>query len=117
MRIIITPELAQYGIPAGEYELATHPIYPELQRFRKAAGYTPSELDDALKSGTDILRLYTYTALLRSDQHASAANVFNLPLDVLGEIDADLEDGDEPVEGDELPPTLRSESPESDSSE
>jgi hypothetical protein len=113
---IILKRLEEFGLD-GEFDLDTHPTAHELNRFRKEAGYSPSELSDALNSGLDVVRLYAYVALQRAAQPTLASKVFDLPLDVLKGIEVEGVDDDAEEGEQELPPTSGSGSSESELSE
>lgn len=111
---IILAGLEEYGLE-GEYDLDRHPTGREMNRFRKEAEMTPSDLTDAVSgSGLDIIRLYAYTALARSGRVDLAAKILDIPLDRLGGIEVERDDEDEEQEDvEQLPPTSGSESNES----
>jgi hypothetical protein len=115
MKIILSG-LEQYGLE-GEFDLDRHPTGREMNRFRKEAEMSPSELTDAVSgSGLDVVRLYAYTALARAGLVDAAAKVLDVPLDLLKGIEVETDDDDEQEEG-QLPPTLGSGSNESERSD
>lgn len=113
MKIILTG-LGEFGLD-GEYEMESHPTGRELNRFRKEAELSPSELTDAIQNGAlDVVRMYAYTAIARGGNATLAAKILDVPLDRLAGIEVDAEDGDE--EDVSLPPTSGSALDESASS-
>ena len=123
MRIILTG-LGEYGLD-GEYELDRHPTGREMNRFRKDAEMSPSDLTDAIANGAvDVVRLYAHTALSRAGRADLASKVMDVPLDLLAGIEVvdDSEGDDENADvvqahgvgaAVDLPPTSGSASSES----
>lgn len=103
MKIILNG-LEKFGL-TGEYELDPGPTGREMNRFRKEAELSPSELTDAIANGSlDIIRMYAFVALERSDRAALAGTVFDVPLELLGGIQVEIDDEEAPADP-LLPPT------------
>lgn len=117
MKIILT-DLEEFGLQ-GELDLETGPTGREMNRFRKEAQMTPSDLTDAISNGAvEVVQLYLFTALERAGQSLAAGRVLDIPLERLGgiEIETDDETDVEEVAAEkQLPPTPETASPESES--
>lgn len=112
MKIVLT-DLDEFGL-TGELELDQGPTGREMNRFRKEADMTPSDLTDALKNGAvEVVQLYLYTALQRAGNPIGAGRVLDIPLERLDGIEIETDDEEEDAAGKQLPPTQESESPES----
>ena len=112
MKIILTG-LEEFGL-VGELDLDSGPTGREMNRFRKEAQISPSDLTDALANGAvEIVQLYVYTALQRAGNAAAAGRVLDIPLERLGGIELETDDEEEVAAGEQLPPTVENESPES----
>ena len=113
MKIILT-DLDEFGLE-GALELEQGPTGREMNRFRKEAQITPSDLTDAIKNGAvEVVQLYVFTALERAGK--PAGQVLDIPLERLGGIEIETDDEAEEVAADEqLPPTRVTGSDESES--
>lgn len=74
--------LSEFGIADGEYDLDPSPSTREFTRFRKEAGLSPSEMQDAVvNGGLEVVPFYVYTALQRAGEPGKAAGVIDIPFD------------------------------------
>lgn len=104
MKIVLT-DLEDFGL-SGELELDNGPTGREMNRFRKEAQISPSELTDAIKNGAvEVVQLYVYTALERAGQSIAAARVLDIPLERLGGIEIETDEDEEVAADEQLPPT------------